>query len=252
MVVYPICRIVSVIYKNNTEQTNMTSTAMFRSSFPSMKDTIKKQKDNVLNETHHEHAFITPEQISHMIQHNEYVRHCVSNKKKDKNSISSLIERSLSQSECIKLGIAMERVLTDITLHATPLQNIKEKNGKDKREKDHLFLDETNKIIYYAELKSNINLDTEKSKSTYKKCLRNLDELQMHYPDYTIHWYLVGLRYLSSVDVPGTIKHKYNPIKDHLIGINEYLQCLHVPWQFTEQTYRSFLHQMVDQMFSSH
>ena len=48
----------------------------------------------------------------------------------------------------------------------TQYKNIKEKNTKGKKETDHLFMDVNNKIIYYAEIKSNLNLDTEKSNET--------------------------------------------------------------------------------------
>ena len=98
-----------------------------------------------------------------------------------------MIKRELSQSDCIKLGNGLEKIFYDIVLQYTKLKDIKPKNKKGKKEKDHLFCDETNKIIYYAEFKSNINLDTEKSKSTYQKCLNIVIELKEKYPDYTIN-----------------------------------------------------------------
>ena len=119
---------------------------------------IKKQNNTLL-------------ELFSIIENNSYIKTSKSNKKKDINSLSYLIIRELSQSDCIKLGNGLEKIFYDIVLTYTKLKDIKPKNKKGKKEKDHLFCDETNKIIYYAEFKSNINLDTEKSKSTYQKCL---------------------------------------------------------------------------------
>ena len=98
---------------------------------------------------------------------NTYVKNCQTNKKKDVNSFSYLIDRKLSQSDCIKLGNGIERVISDIVVSKkTHFINIKSKNIKGKKERDLIFKDDNQKIIYYSEFKSNINLDTEKSKAT--------------------------------------------------------------------------------------
>ncbi len=110
---------------------------------------------------------------------------------KDFNSISFLIKRQLSQSQYIRFGLIIEKYLIDLIESETDLKNIKEKNKKNERERDHLFQDEKNKIIYYAEIKSNINLDTEKSKETCNKCLENLNKEQIKYPNYNVNMYLV-------------------------------------------------------------
>lgn len=86
----------------------------------------------------------------------------------------------------------------------TQYKNIKEKNTKGKKETDHLFMDVNNKIIYYAEIKSNLNLDTEKSNETVQKCL-NIEKMLINkYFKYKIKMFLVGLRHLTS----STIKRK--------------------------------------------
>ena len=56
------------------------------------------------------------ENLKKIINANEYVNACVSNKTKDYNSLSYLINRDLSQSDCIKLGTGSEKVLIDIIL----------------------------------------------------------------------------------------------------------------------------------------
>lgn len=57
-------------------------------------------------------------------------------------------------------------------------------------------MDNTNKLIYYAELKSNLSLDTEKSKPTIDKCIFVKEELEQKYPEYTVHMMVLGLGYL--------------------------------------------------------
>lgn len=106
-------------------------------------------------------------EIAKIIENNIYVKECKSNKKKDINSLSYLLDTIISQSDCIKLGIGCERILCDFILsNAQHLSNIKPINKKGSKERNHLFIDTKNKIIFYAELKGNINLDTEKSIET--------------------------------------------------------------------------------------
>ena len=55
----------------------------------------------------------------------------------------------MSQSECIRLGIGCEKLIYDLIMKYANVINIKKKN-----EKDHLFMDRDNKVIYYADIKS--------------------------------------------------------------------------------------------------
>ena len=120
-------------------------------------------------------------------------------KKKDIHSLSYLITYNLSQSDCIKIGIGLENVLRDLILCLTQeLINIKPKNKKGSKEKDHLFVNNNKKNIYYAELKSNLNLDTEKTKSTYIKCLEIKKELQKEYNNMNIIMFLVSTRHFTT------------------------------------------------------
>lgn len=197
---------------------------------------IKKQNNTLL-------------ELSLIIENNSYIKNCKSNKKKDIDSLSYLIIRELSQSDCIKLGNGLEKIFYDIVLTYTKLKDIKPKNKKGKKEKDHLFCDETNKIIYYAEFKSNINLDTEKSKSTYEKCLNIVRELEKKYPNYTIEWGLIGCRYINNITIPTKLKNKYNRIEKNLYGINDYLNLLNINIHFTFNNYCKFLNKLANTMF---
>lgn len=193
------------------------------------------------------------QQLNSLIKENRYISETVSNKKKDQNSLSSIVIRQLSQSDCIKLGTGIEKLLVDLILQKSEhseLKDIKPKNEKGSKERDHLFIRENEKIVYYAELKANLNLDTEKSKSTYTKCQFIVDELKSQYPDYTIKWCLLGCRYLHSDNIPGLISKRYTAIQENLFGINQYLQLMNVNLQFTEETYTEFVNNVADAMFS--
>tara|TARA_B100001115_G_scaffold50809_1_gene37585 strand:+ start:675 stop:1502 length:828 start_codon:yes stop_codon:yes gene_type:complete len=191
---------------------------------------------------------ITSNELYSIISNNDYVKGCKTNQKKDPSSLSYLIDRPLSQSDCIKLGTAIEKVVSDIITKYTNYQNIKQKNAKGKKEKDHLFKDDKNKIIYYAELKGNLNLDTEKSTSTYNKCLKIVEDLKEKFPEYNIKWCLLGLRYLDYNNIPNNIKKKYEIIKDNLFGINQYLDYLNINYEFTQDIYKQFLNDIANIM----
>ena len=194
---------------------------------------------------------IFPE-LKDIIDKNDYVFSCISNKKKDYNSLSYLIEKDLSQSDCIKLGIGIEKVFKDIIISRnTNLENIKPINKKGQKEKDHLFKDETTKTIYYAEIKSNLNLDTEKCKSTSEKCSQIKEELKIEFPDYEIKMFLVGIRYYEKNIIPKIISNKYISIADNLFGINDYLSIMNSNIKFeNEKKYIDFLNYLSSKMFN--
>jgi len=193
---------------------------------------------------------IDMDQLILLVKKNCYIKNCKSNKKRCESSISSLITRTLSQSDCIKLGHGIEKYLIDFVTHyRKDIKNIKEKNIKGKKEKDHLYVDDEKKYIYYAELKANLNLDTEKSKSTYKKCLEIVLELQEKYSDYIIKWCLVGLRYTDITKIEKHILKKYNAIKPNVFGINDYFNMLGINFNFTDDTYKILLNNIADEMF---
>lgn len=190
------------------------------------------------------------EMINKLINIYNKNKHKYSNMKdtgKDYNSISFLVNKPLSQSQCIKLGINLEKYLVDIILdYNTNLSNIKPDNKNGNKEKDHLFIDINNKIIYYAEIKSNLNLDTEKSKETANKCLTILKELQNTYSDYNVNMFLVGIRHYTRDLIPRHIMNKYDNIKMHVVGVNEYLSNLNCNLQFNNDNYVKFINIVVD------
>lgn len=182
----------------------------------------------------------------------EYLKNVISNPNKDYNSLSYLIkDLILSQSDCIKLGTGLEKLLKEIILKTTDLVDIRPKNTKGEKEKDHLFEDKKRKIIYYAELKSNLNLDTEKSKNTADKVKNIEDELIEKYPYHKIKISLLGLRYYTIERCSQIIKNKYTIIGNNLVGVNEYFIKLGINFQFTEEQYSLFINNIAKFMIKS-
>ena len=149
------------------------------------------------------------EELKDIINKNVYINKCKSNKNKDINSLSYFYaDLNLSQSDNIKVGNGLEKLLIDIVKKNIELKDIKKKNIKGIKERDNIFMDEKKKKIIYAELKSNLNLDTEKSKDTVKKCEEIEKEIKKEYPEYEISMNLVGLRYYKKEIIPEIIKKK--------------------------------------------
>lgn len=197
---------------------------------------------------------ITIDDLKKTIDKNEYIKKCSSNKEISVDSLSYLVsDMNLSQSDKIKMGTGIEKILRDFIVNYNKnLENIRteKKLKKGEKEKDHIFKDKKNKIIYYAELKSNLNLDTEKSKSTSEKCLLIEQELKEKYIGYTIKMYLVNLRYLDKKNIPELILNKYPNISSNICGLNEYLNNLGVDYTFKdEKEYAIFLNHLVKKMF---
>lgn len=174
-----------------------------------------------------------------------------SKKKLDEESLSFIINRPLSQSESIRLGIAIENYLRNFIGNKTGLKNIKKKNSKGQKEKDILFIDYNQKIIYYSEIKTNLNLDTEKSKSTYIKCQDIVKELQYEYKDFQIKWCLLGARYINFHEISEKVKKKYIDIKDNLFGINEFFQMFDIDLVVSKKEYKELLNHIADECFDN-
>jgi hypothetical protein len=77
---------------------------------------------------------------------------------------------------------------------------------------DLIFKDETNKVIYYRELKLNLNLDTEKIVSTYEKVNYISDHLKQTYPEYTVNSAVLawGTYYKENMGAQSKIKKSHD------------------------------------------
>jgi hypothetical protein len=199
------------------------------------------------------------EKFSRVIQNIKYIKECKKTNKKDIHSICYLLDerisRQLTQSDCIKLGFGLEYLFLEIIIQNAPhLKNITPlTTTKGKKQLDHLFEDAEKKIIYYAELKSNLHLDTEKSRATAEKCLKIYNELCDTYPDYTVKMFLVGNRYLETTDLQkyNIITNRYTIIKNNLCGVNDYFRELGLPQMcFVDAIqYAAVLHFLIKEMF---
>lgn len=190
--------------------------------------------------------------LSAIIKNNSYIKTCFSNKNKDVHSMCSLVDIELSHSDCCKIGNGVEKVLSDVVLQLSKLEitNQKPKNTKGEKEKDHLFCDASTKTIFYAELKGNLNLDTEKARATGQKCIHIMDQLRETYPDHKVHMFLVGTRYYSKHIIPPIIMNKYKDIQEHVVGVNEYLSTFGIDLFQDETHYKIFVNDVVNEMFS--
>ena len=108
-------------------------------------------------------------------------------------SISYLLynEKPSEQSISIKLGrlgefLAKELIKTNDNLELLEC-GIQKINHK-RKDVDLLFKNENKKIIYYRELKGNIELDTEKLPATIDKCKEIEQSLKRKYKDYKIDY----------------------------------------------------------------
>lgn len=192
-----------------------------------------------------------------LIDNNSYCIDCKSNNKKDFNSLSYLLDIKTSQSDNIKLGNALERVLLDIVIkYNKNLENKKPKNTKGIKEMDHFFIDQKTLTIYYAELKSNLNLDTEKSKQTIDKITNIHISLVKKYPLYKIKSYLIGGRYVDKENIPNNIIKKYKTIDTEieypkLVCINEYFNELQIELKFNEDLYKYLINYIAKKCFQT-
>lgn len=85
----------------------------------------------------------------------------------DYESIKSLVDFPITQSQSIRLGTAVENILRETISSKSKWVDIKPENQPGEKERDHLF--QLGGVTIYAELKSNLNLDSEKKKATREK-----------------------------------------------------------------------------------
>uniref|UniRef100_A0A6C0LMK2 Uncharacterized protein n=1 Tax=viral metagenome TaxID=1070528 RepID=A0A6C0LMK2_9ZZZZ len=112
-------------------------------------------------------------------------------------SISYLLygEKPSEQSINIKFGhfgefLSKEMIQCNQNLELLPCGNTL--INKRLRDVDLIFIDKTKNVLYYRELKANINLDTEKLPATIIKCNDIVAFLKSKYEDYTIDYAILN------------------------------------------------------------
>ena len=158
-----------------------------------------------------------------VIQNNSYIRER-STSGSDPHSFTTLTApRKLTQSQNIQLGHCMEHFFSDVVKQSSTWKSVKEKNKKGEKETDHVYRNETEKKVIYLEQKDNINLDTEKSKSTAKKVKEIVELLKVKYDGYTVEGHIFAARYLDTNEdvAKQLIQNKYSEVS--VIGVNAFL-----------------------------
>jgi hypothetical protein len=168
-------------------------------------------------------------------------------------SISYLLygEKPSEQSINVKLGrlgefISKELIKTNNNLELLNcgIQMIDDR----KKDVDLKFKDEVKKIIYYRELKGNIELDTEKLPATIKKCKDIETDLKNKNVDYSIdcgilNWSVYNRKILTA-GLSNIKTFEKGGIKiDHM---EEFLQIIGVVWD--EQDYYSYFREIGTKM----
>jgi hypothetical protein len=170
-------------------------------------------------------------------------------KPRDPTSLSSLVARDISQSTAIKLGNVLEELfnlaMVDVLGKSYVRPDLK-RNEKGERQKDVLMVNDTTGHVIYGEMKSNINLDTQKVVSTVQSTIEVVNYFKEN--RYQVSGYLISLRYLDAKDIPTSLARKYSGFKEHpdiaLVGIREFMEAVtHVSFEelSSEAEYGNFL-----------
>jgi hypothetical protein len=152
-------------------------------------------------------------------------------------SLSYLLygEKPSEQSINIKIGRLGEYFAKEL-IKSNPLLELLvcgvQTIGNKKKDVDLIFKNDVAKIIYYRELKGNIELDTEKIPATIYKCKEIESSLKITYPDYTIdcgilNWSVYN-RQILTAGLSNIKSFENGGIKiDHMEG---FLQIVNIVW----------------------
>lgn len=160
-------------------------------------------------------------------------------------SISHLLygEKPSEQSINIKMGRLGEFLAKELIKTTNNLELLNcgvQKINNKKKDVDLIFKDEYKKIIYYRDLKGNIELDTEKIPATIIKCKEIENSLKITYIDYTINcgilnWSIYNRKILT-VGLSNIKSFEHEGIKiDHM---EDFLNIIDVVWN--EDDYYSY------------
>lgn len=83
-------------------------------------------------------------------------------------SLKSLLSCEINQQQSIRLGNAVERILMSHIQASGVWNDVRIRPQKNEKERDHLFQNQEGEKVY-VEVKSNLQLDSEKKKETKRK-----------------------------------------------------------------------------------
>ena len=175
----------------------------------------------------------------------------------DEASFKYLIDTTrfaLSQSQCIQMGHTMENVVKNIVELAKDdgWSHVFIANKTGKKEKDHVLVNNKTGVVVILEQKNNLNLDTEKCKSTANKLPRLIKEIVecdtftsiLGKPPTSVSACILGSRYVRSTDIPSNISKKY--IGTRILGMDDLCDLIGIPPIFTtEDQYRAYINDVM-------
>jgi hypothetical protein len=164
-------------------------------------------------------------------------------------SISFLLNGKIpsDQSINIKLGRFGEFLAKELITYNPNLELLNcgiQKINDKKKDVDLIFKDEFRKIIYYRELKGNIELDTEKLPATIDKCREIENSLKITYHNYEINcgilnWSVYDRKILSA-GLSNIKTFENQGIKiDHM---QDFLKIINIKW--SEDDYYSYFREI--------
>lgn len=124
----------------------------------------------------------------------------------------------------IKIGRNFEKwfkyIVEDCGMELLPDGVIKDVIGGESKDIDLLFMDTFNKVVYYRELKSNLELDTEKLPATYEKIKKITEYLRSEYPSYRIDSSLMTWAVFEKSDLPKKYNSKIKKCSDNNVLVS--------------------------------
>lgn len=115
-----------------------------------------------------------------------------------------------------QIGEYIAKELVKINPTFTLMQCGKHKIADTTIDIDLLFKDETNKILYYYELKGNVNLDIHKYTENLKIVHHHKGVLSDAYPDYTIQFGILNWSVYNKSVLPSSLVSKINDFEKNI------------------------------------
>jgi hypothetical protein len=150
------------------------------------------------------------------------------------------------QSIVIKMGYFGQFIIKEIIQSNTDFELIKcgvQQLNNVKKDVDIAFIDKVNNVLWYFEMKSNIDLDTEKIDATITKCNQITSFYKENNPNLIVNYGLLHWSVYDDTNLQSNIKHKINMFCERGVKVYhmyEFMQILPFNWE-KEDYYNYFL-----------
>jgi len=187
---------------------------------------------------------------------NNKISEIIKLKTKHNGSLKELLftnERYSKQSICIKIGNYLETAINKfVDEKYKPTKTLKDAINiiRDKQNYD-IQIDlifEKDGVIYYREVKSNTNLDTEKTKATYKK-VTDIEKI-LKSMGYNVNSKVLSLRFCNQSDINGYIKKPFKGT-DYFEGYGDFFRIFDIniteeDWTNIFDKIRNLIHETIN------